>query len=91
MSAIWAIGLMTGTCLDGNIDAALIKSDGVTVERFSDYQLSPYPLEIRVLISEAIEMGRKWNFSGPKPDIFKTVEKSITLAQSEAVNSRIEK
>jgi anhydro-N-acetylmuramic acid kinase len=91
MSAIWAIGLMTGTSLDGNIDAALIKSDGVTVEKFLDYQLSPYPLDTRVLISEAIEVARKWNFFGPKPDIFKTAEKSITLAQSEAVNLLIKK
>ena len=32
MEPIWSVGLMTGTVLDGNIDVALLKTDGETIE-----------------------------------------------------------
>ena len=41
MEPIWAIGLMTGTVLDGNIDVALLRTDGENVERFGAYTLAP--------------------------------------------------
>ncbi len=43
MDPIWAVGLMTGTVLDGNIDVALLKTDGESIERFGAYRLAPYP------------------------------------------------
>ena len=34
MTAAWALGLMTGTVLDGMIDIAAVRTDGERVEEF---------------------------------------------------------
>jgi anhydro-N-acetylmuramic acid kinase len=81
----WAVGLMTGTVLDGNIDVALLKTDGETIESFGAYALKPYPDEIRVLLEETLIAARQWNFDGPEPAIFHEAEEAITRAQSAAV------
>jgi anhydro-N-acetylmuramic acid kinase len=83
--ARWAVGLMTGTVLDGNIDVALLKTDGETIESFGAYALKPYPDEIRALLEETLIAARKWNFDGPEPVIFHEAEEAITSAQSAAV------
>ena len=51
--AIWAIGLMTGTVLDGNIDIALIRTDGESIAQFGPYALAPYPMPVQALLEEA--------------------------------------
>jgi anhydro-N-acetylmuramic acid kinase len=43
---IWALGLMSGTSLDG-IDAALIRSDGIAVQETGAAQTIPYGTELR--------------------------------------------
>ncbi|GLQ54686.1 anhydro-N-acetylmuramic acid kinase [Devosia nitrariae] len=85
MTPIWAIGLMTGTVLDGNIDIALLRTDGETVSEFGAYRLAPYGQELRDLLVETLDTARKWNFSGPDPAIFAKAEAALTRAQSEAV------
>jgi anhydro-N-acetylmuramic acid kinase len=85
MEPIWAVGLMTGTVLDGNIDVALLQTDGETISRFGDYTLAPYPQSIRTLLEETLNQARKWNFDGPEPAIFAEAEEAITRAQSAAV------
>lgn len=85
MEPIWAVGLMTGTVLDGNIDVALLRTDGETIERFGAYTLAPYPQSIRDLLEETLAQARKWNFEGPDPAIFAEAEDALTRAQSAAV------
>ena len=85
MTPIWAIGLMTGTVLDGNIDIALLRTDGETVSEFGAYTLAPYGRELRELLVETLDTARKWNFEGPEPAIFASAEEALTRAQSEAV------
>src|SRR3569623_302884 len=85
MEPIWAAGLMTGTVLDGNIDVALLKTDGERIERFGPYTLSPYPRAIRTLLEETLAQARQWNFTGPEPAIFAEAEAALTRAQAEAV------
>jgi anhydro-N-acetylmuramic acid kinase len=85
MEPIWAVGLMTGTVLDGNIDVALLRTDGETVEGFGAYTLAPYPQEIRALLEQTLAAARKWNFEGPEPAIFAEAEEALTRAQSAAV------
>ncbi|WP_176083935.1 anhydro-N-acetylmuramic acid kinase [Martelella sp. HB161492] len=87
---VWAVGLMTGTVLDGNIDVALLKTDGETIERFGTYTLAPYPASTRALLEETLALARKWNFDGPEPDIFAEAEAVLTRAQSEAVRALVE-
>jgi anhydro-N-acetylmuramic acid kinase len=71
---IWAVGLMTGTVLDGNIDVALLKTDGERIETFGAYDLAPYPQSIRDLLEQTLAAARQWNFEGPEPEIFARAE-----------------
>lgn len=90
MQPIWAVGLMTGTVLDGNIDVALLKTDGETIAEFGGYALKPYPLSIRDLLEETLRQARVWNFDGPEPAIFAEAEEALTRAQSAAVRELVE-
>nr|WP_255616565.1 anhydro-N-acetylmuramic acid kinase [Microvirga puerhi] len=91
VTAVWAIGLMTGTVLDGNIDIALIKTDGQTVQEFGPWTLAPYPAELPPLLRDAMEQARSWNFQGPEPAIFAEAEDALTRAQSAAVKTFLAK
>lgn len=90
MQPIWAVGLMTGTVLDGNIDVALLKTDGETVDIFGTYALKPYPDGILELLQQAQAEARVWNFEGPEPAIFAEAEDALTRAQSAAVRALVE-
>ncbi|MDL2408573.1 anhydro-N-acetylmuramic acid kinase [Rhizobium calliandrae] len=90
MEPIWAVGLMTGTVLDGNIDVALLKTDGERIEEFGPYVLAPYPEWIKTLLEETLAQARIWNFDGPEPEIFKQAEEALTRAQSAAVKELVE-
>ncbi|MBA8837794.1 anhydro-N-acetylmuramic acid kinase [Ochrobactrum sp. RH2CCR150] len=90
MQPIWAVGLMTGTVLDGNIDVALLKTDGETVDIFGTYALKPYPDGILKLLQQAQAEARVWNFEGPEPAIFAEAEDALTRAQSAAVRELVE-
>ncbi|WP_025091180.1 anhydro-N-acetylmuramic acid kinase [Brucella intermedia] len=90
MQPIWAVGLMTGTVLDGNIDVALLKTEGETVTEFGAYALKPYPRWIRDLLEQAQAEARIWNFEGPEPKVFAEAEEALTRAQSAAVRELVE-
>ncbi|TGQ97395.1 anhydro-N-acetylmuramic acid kinase, partial [Mesorhizobium sp. M4B.F.Ca.ET.200.01.1.1] len=81
---------MTGTVLDGNIDVALIKTDGERIDDFGTYRLMPYPASIRSLLEETLTAARAWNFTGPEPAIFRKAEEARTRAQSAAVKELVE-
>jgi anhydro-N-acetylmuramic acid kinase len=70
MEPIWAVGLMTGTVLDGNIDVALLKTDGERIAAFGPYTLAPYPQRLRDLLARTLVEARRWSFEGPEPAIF---------------------
>ena len=56
MQPAWAIGLMTGTVLDGFIDIAMLRTDGETIAEFGPWELAPYPTDIRdLLMSDDVE------------------------------------
>ncbi|MDH6230890.1 anhydro-N-acetylmuramic acid kinase [Mesorhizobium soli] len=90
MEPIWAVGLMTGTVLDGNIDVALLKTDGERIETFGFYALVPYEASILPMLEEAQAAARVWNFEGPEPAIFAEAEQALTRAQSAAVKQVVE-
>lgn len=83
--AAWAIGLMTGTVLDGDIDVAAIRTDGVTVAEFGPWRLAPSPPGLRELLAEAVAAARAWGFEGPEPELFARAERALTEAQGDAV------
>lgn len=86
MEAVWAIGLMTGTVLDGNVDVAMVKTDGETIDAFGPYELMPYPVDVRDLLFRTFETAREWRFQGPEPTIFREAETVLTEAQAQATN-----
>lgn len=89
MNPIWSVGLMTGTVLDGNIDVALIRTDGETIEAFGAYTLAPYNADIRRQLEQAQKEALVWNFEGPDPAIFAEAEEALTRAQAAAVRDLV--
>lgn len=86
---VWAIGLMTGTVLDGNIDVALIKTDGHRIVEFGEYSLEPYKPQTVDLLREAVEQALQWQFAGEQPMLFAQAEKQLTIEQCAAVSALI--
>ena len=87
MPPILAVGLMTGTILDGNIDIALLRTDGEEIHEFGPWRLSPYDTQLRALLADTLAEARRWNFVGPEPAIFRAAEDALTRAQSRAVGA----
>lgn len=83
----WYLGLMTGTVLDGQIDIALIRTDGTSLHALGAAEMAAYPPEITPLLRECLDAALKWGFDGPEPAIFARAEKALTRAQAEAVLS----
>lgn len=81
----WAVGLMTGTVLDGNIDIALLRTDGEAVAELGPWTLAAYAPEVQTLIAAALQAARAWRFEGPDPAVFAAAEAALTRAQSDAV------
>ncbi len=90
MNPAYAIGLMTGTVLDGNIDIALIRSDGERVSEFGPWTLAAYEPATRRLIERCVQAARAWNFEGPEPALFAQTGRALTLAQADAVGRFLE-
>ncbi|MBB3998950.1 anhydro-N-acetylmuramic acid kinase [Aureimonas pseudogalii] len=88
--SIWAIGLMTGTVLDGNVDIAMVRTDGESIEEMGPAMLAPYPRDLRPLLKETLAAAASWAFEGPEPAIFAEAERALTIAQSDAVASFLE-
>ncbi len=82
-----AVGLMTGTALDGNIDLALLHTDGEAVQAFGPWELAPYPDEVRRSLAAAQVAALAWRFEGPEPEAFWAAEQALTRAQSGAVTA----
>lgn len=73
-AGVWAVGLMSGTSMDG-IDAALIRSDGAGTVTAGGFVSLPYDGEMRRMIRSVL--GGK----GPVAE----VERALTLRHAEAV------
>jgi anhydro-N-acetylmuramic acid kinase len=82
---VWAIGLMTGTALDGFVDVALIRTDGEVVQEFGDYGLFPYSDGDRAILQDAVAAARAWAFDGPEPGVFAQAEATITAIYASAI------
>lgn len=73
-SCLTAIGLMSGTSLDG-VDAALIETDGVNIHAFGSCVTRPYPEELRTLLRSV--------FGGVGP--IAEAEQAMTLFHADVV------
>ena len=87
---MWAVGLMTGTVLDGNIDVALIECDGAQVKQFGQDVLIPYRTSTVELLHQCLHEALDWQFGSSEPAIFAEAERQLTLEQSDAVLSLLD-
>ena len=74
----WYAGLMTGTVLDGQIDLALIRTDGREIVEFGPTGAMPYPAMLRDQLAACVEAAAAWNFDGPEPAITEQIERDLT-------------
>lgn len=83
---IRAIGLMSGTSLDG-VDAALLETDGEFVVRKGESLFQAYKPEERLLFSMALEAAKSWEPGEIVPEEIAEAERHLTLAHALAVRS----
>ena len=79
-----AIGLMSGTSLDG-VDAALIATDGEQIEGFGPTFYRPYGEAERALLRRAIAEAVQLTERSTRPGILAEAEILVTRAHAEAV------
>jgi anhydro-N-acetylmuramic acid kinase len=79
-----AIGLMSGTSLDG-VDVALIETDGKRVKSFGPSGYRPYTPSERSLLRQALTEAANLSQRDARPGILREAERAVTQAHAEAV------
>lgn len=83
-----AIGLMSGTSMDG-IDAAILDTDGERIEALGPTHFRPYAPEMRARLRGALQAAASIRAAGPLPPEFGRLERDLTDAHALAVDNLI--
>ncbi len=86
MGAVKAIGLMSGTSLDG-VDVALIETDGERISQFGPTDYRPYSDAERDLLRRALEQGAALNDRAARPGVLAEAEAFVTRVHAETVEA----
>src|ERR1700733_9899633 len=81
-----AIGLMSGTSLDG-VNVALIETDGKRVKAFGPSGYRAYTDKERGLLRQALAEAIHLPQRDARPGILREAERAVTVAHAEAVAS----
>ena len=81
-----AIGLMSGTSMDG-IDVAILDTDGEQIAAFGPTHFEPYTPEMRVKLAEAMAVATGLTGTGPLPAVLAELERELTQAHTRAVQA----
>ncbi|MBC7585318.1 MAG: anhydro-N-acetylmuramic acid kinase [Tardiphaga sp.] len=79
-----AIGLMSGTSLDG-VDIALIETDGRAVRAFGPSGYRPYAESERAVLRQALAEAAALSDRDARPGVLAEAERVVTSAHAEAV------
>jgi anhydro-N-acetylmuramic acid kinase len=86
LGVVRAIGLMSGTSLDG-VDVALIESDGERIVRFGPTGYRPYSDTERDLLRQALAEGAALSDRWQRPGVLKEADAFVTRVHAEAVET----
>ncbi len=81
-----AIGLMSGTSLDG-VDVAMIETDGESVASFGPSAYRPYSETERALLRQALSDAVGLSDRSARPGVLAEAERVVTVAHAEAVEA----
>ena len=81
-----AIGLMSGTSLDG-MDAALIETDGERITHHGPAQTLPFDAPTKAQLQSAVEDALGWQFAGVEPASFAPAAKALAKVAQSAVEA----
>ncbi len=79
-----ALGLMSGTSLDG-VDVALLETDGEHVSSRGPMSYRPYGADERALLRQALDAAVRLTRRDERPGILADAERLVTQAHAEAV------
>lgn len=84
-----AIGLMSGTSMDG-IDAAILDTDGERIQVFGPARFQPYSAEMREQLRAGLEEAASIRAAGPLPTSLERLERNLTSAHANTVQALLD-